>query len=145
MVAARPVSPLNGSYHKVSTCTVAPVLLDPQSCDRRKPEAQVRQRRTPFWCQRNTATEFGNQGVYYTVLYYTLFLQPLKKQIVTQSIYIIATLDDVGTIVTPKRARVFQQYLLSQAQSSLNILKWTTTVLRENAARKNDGEFNFKI
>ena len=77
MVAARPVSPLNGSYHKVSS--VALVLLDPQSCDRRKPEAQVRQRRTPFWCQRNTATEFGNQGVYYTVLYYKLFPRSLNK------------------------------------------------------------------
>ena len=51
---------VNGSYHKVST--VAPFLLDctswlsthPRSCDRRNPEAQARQRRTPFWCQRNT-------------------------------------------------------------------------------------------
>ena len=27
----------------------------PRSFDRRKPEAQARQRRTPFWCQRNPA------------------------------------------------------------------------------------------
>ena len=47
MEAARPVSPLNGSYHKEGT--VAPFLLDGSayyqspSCDRRKPEAHVRQ------------------------------------------------------------------------------------------------------
>ena len=53
-----PVSPLNASYHKVST--VAPSLLD---CSGYLPipghvigvmpaekEAQERQRRTPFWC-----------------------------------------------------------------------------------------------
>ena len=39
--AARPVLPLNGSYHKVSTEIAG------------TKEAQARQWRTQFWCQRN--------------------------------------------------------------------------------------------
>ena len=55
--------PLNGSYHNVST--VAPffarlqqLTTHPRSCDPRKLDAQARQRRTPFWCQRNTVSGF---------------------------------------------------------------------------------------
>ena len=57
--AARPVSPLNGSYHNESTvapfCSMQRLITHPWSCDRRNPEARARQRRTPFGCQRNTA------------------------------------------------------------------------------------------
>ena len=57
--AAKPVSSLNGSYHKVQVSTIVPFLqgltTHPRSCDWRKPKAHARQRRTPFWCQRNTA------------------------------------------------------------------------------------------
>ena len=51
-----PVSPLNGSCHNISTvapfCSIAAAYMyymyHPRSCDRLKPEAQARQRRTPF-------------------------------------------------------------------------------------------------
>ena len=38
-------------------CLIAVAYYPPRSCDRRKLEAQARQRRTPFWCQRNTAMD----------------------------------------------------------------------------------------
>ena len=62
--ATRPVWPLKGSYQQSKYwCAVFAQLqrltTHPRSCDQRKPEAQARQRRTPFWCQRNTASVYS--------------------------------------------------------------------------------------